>query len=58
METDSELVLNQYIVNLIESLNNFTRQVNEDLSCIVDDLNRYQANLIILEKKIEASQEN
>lgn len=58
MDLDSDLVINQCIVNLNESLNNFTKQVYEDLSVVVDDLNRCQANLIILEKKIEASLDN
>lgn len=55
---DFELVINQYIVNLDELLVKFTKHANEELSRITDDLNRCQANLTILEKKIEASRLN
>lgn len=58
MDKDFDLVTKQCVINLNESITNFTKQVNEELSRTVDDLNRCQANLIILEKKIEASQVN
>lgn len=56
MDTDCDLVINQYIVELNEVLIKFAQHANEKLSSITDDLNRCQANLTILEKKIESSQ--
>lgn len=56
MELD-QLIINKYIAEINNSLENFANNANEKLSIIADDLNRCQANLVILEKKIEGSQE-
>lgn len=52
MDADSDLLLKQYLVNLNNSLAQFTDQVNENLLNIANDINRCQSNFLILEKKI------
>lgn len=52
MGSDSDLVFKQYISVLNETLNRFTEQANEELLTLADNINRCQANLMILESKL------
>lgn len=52
MEPDFDLVLKQYIVNLSKSLAELTEQVNGRLTTLLDEVNRCNSNLTILEKKV------
>lgn len=54
---NQELVIKDYINNLNNLLNSFAEHANERLLSITDNLNYCKANLVILEKKIENSQE-
>lgn len=55
MDVDQKLSISQHIANLNDTLVKFSVLVDEKLTTITDDLNRCQANLIILEKKLETS---
>lgn len=57
MDPNQDLIIDHFIVNLNSILNKFSEHVNEKFSNITDDLNRCQANLVILEKKIEGIQQ-
>lgn len=55
---DVDLVLRQYITNLDDSMAKFVQHMNERLSSITNDLNRCQANYIILEKKVDSAEDS
>lgn len=56
MDSNKELVnLSQYLAQINDTLTKFAEHSNEKLSNLTDEINRCQSNLIILEKKIEAS---
>lgn len=53
MNTDQDLILDKISLKFNDTLIKFTRQTNEKLSSITDQLNRCQINLVILEKRLE-----
>lgn len=56
MGEDNDLVAQQHIVILKESIEKFAQQANEQLFGVADDLNRCKANFTILEKKLNSCQ--
>lgn len=58
MDSDNDLFLRQYIAHLNDNLEKFAQHANEKLTNIAHELNRCQANLIILEKKVYSSLED
>lgn len=56
MDPDADLVLDKYISSIGESLEKFSQRANEELFRLTNNLNRCQANLLILEKKLASFQ--
>lgn len=55
MDADKNLIISQHIARLNDTLSKFSDLAEEKLTNITEHLNRCQANLTILEKKIENS---
>lgn len=53
MDPEDELVLQRSIAALSENLTKVANEINDKLSNLTNNINRCQANLAILEKKIE-----
>lgn len=56
MQGDYDLIIQAIVSKLDDSLSRFATKTNEKLGYITDNLNRCEANLTVLEKKIEGSQ--
>lgn len=53
MNPGEDLDLDKISLEFNDLLKKFTKQTNEKLNSITDQLNRCQVNLIILEKRLE-----